>query len=538
MKISSSIFSSLQRVFADTLPKERLSENFVIAKNQRFSTQIACRLEDVFDDGVILPTAKLSVISGLENFSIKIRKVGLVPVKHRNLAVPESDSEDNCHYPGYVPDILYESNYATLRPLETQSFWLTIEPKSKITSNATIRLELSINGENHVIFDLGVAVIPIEIKCRKDFFCTTWLYSDALADYYKIDLFSDDYWRILENYFLNLVQHYQDTIYVPLFTPPLDGEKRNSQLLIVTPLANNDYKFDFSNVKQYIFLAKKCGFTQFEWCHLFSQWGAKYAPKIYFASGENVFSNNILGNSSEYQNFLLQLLAELHIFCLEYEILNKSIFHLSDEPRTEEHLQTYLENRQFLRLIAPWLKVADAFSENLPAIFKAIDLPIPNIAASKDFIAAKRDFAVYFCCGPRGKFLQRFLDTPLSKVAMSGFLFFRFGVKGFLHWGGNYWYQAHSQKLIDPFTVSDGNAPIELNWAHGDPFVIYPGEDGNALDSIRWEIFAEALQDYALLQTLGISIDDCRLDTLIAFDDFPFSSETINNLRREILLCH
>ena len=37
----------------------------------------------------------------------------------------------------------------------------------------------------------------------------------------------------------------------------------------------------------------------------------------------------------------------------------------------------------------------------------------------------------------------------------------------------------------------------------GDPFVVYPGPDG-PVDSLRWEVFAASLQDYALLQEAGV----------------------------------
>ncbi len=55
--------------------------------------------------------------------------------------------------------------------------------------------------------------------------------------------------------------------------------------------------------------------------------------------------------------------------------------------------------------------------------------------------------------------------------------------------------------------------------------MVYPGENG-PLDSIRWEVFSESLQDYALLQTLGISRES--LSEIRNFEDFPKSAEWIN----------
>ena len=38
---------------------------------------------------------------------------------------------------------------------------------------------------------------------------------------------------------------------------------------------------------------------------------------------------------------------------------------------------------------------------------------------------------------------------------------------------------------------------------------------------MRWEIFGESLQDYRLLQTLGIDRGDRRLASLRSFEAFP-----------------
>ena len=114
------------------------------------------------------------------------------------------------------------------------------------------------------------------------------------------------------------------------------------------------------------------------------------------------------------------------------------------------------------------------------------------------------------------------MDTPLAKIAMHGFLFYRWPFKGFLHWGFNYWNVSQTRTLIDPFMTSDGKA-WPRGWAYGDTFYIYPGEKG-PVDSIRWEIFAEALQDYALLQTLGVGRDTSFMKDVKSFSDFPKDS--------------
>ena len=116
---------------------------------------------------------------------------------------------------------------------------------------------------------------------------------------------------------------------------------------------------------------------------------------------------------------------------------------------------------------------------------------------------------------------------------MSGWLFYRLGGRGFLHWGFNYWHKMEKEEIGDPF--HDASNGLYPDIPYGDPFMIYPGKDG-PLDSIRWEVFAESLQDYAVLQTAGVNPDDALLADIKTYADFPKSEGWIRKTVDEILL--
>lgn len=86
--------------------------------------------------------------------------------------------------------------------------------------------------------------------------------------------------------------------------------------------------------------------------------------------------------------------------------------------------------------------------------------------------------------------------------------------------------------MIDPFDEQAGDA--WPGWAYGDTFVVYPGPDG-PIDSIRWEVFAESLQDYSLLQAAGVSPDDPILAQIEDYAQFPKNEDWIQTRRREVL---
>ncbi|NMC81236.1 MAG: DUF4091 domain-containing protein, partial [Armatimonadetes bacterium] len=94
------------------------------------------------------------------------------------------------------------------------------------------------------------------------------------------------------------------------------------------------------------------------------------------------------------------------------------------------------------------------------------------------------------------------------------------------------WNHPWTQTTVDPYREGDVN--MWPDWPYGDPFVVYPGPDG-PVDSIRWEVFAESLQDMALLKTVGIRADDPMLAEVQRYDEFPRTPAWINAARERLL---
>ena len=445
-----------------------------------------------------------------------------MPVPHHNTETPTDELDGVGLIPGYVPDPLFPDDTALAAPGEVTAFWITVCVSRDVKPGVkNVRVALTADGKKLPAMTATIIVSNVTLARRRDFRVTHWFYADALCDWYGVEPFERAFWPICRKYMANYADHGADTIYVPVFTPPLDGVKRPTQLLRVRRRDDGRYTFDWRLVRRWIAEAKKCGLRHFEWTHLFTQWGAKHAIRIYEKRDRK---NRLLwkpttgATSKTYHTFLAQFLPALERFLRTEKLMERSYFHVSDEPHGDEHLANYRKARAMLKELAPWMKVMDALSDIRLARLGLVDTPIPSIRVARRFVEEGIPSWVYFCCGPRGRHLNRLLDTPLAKIRMSGWLFYRFGFGGFLHWGYNYWYKSQTRQMIDPFTVSDGlRWP---GWAHGDPFVVYPGPDG-PIDSIRWEVFSESLQDYALLQTLGIERNDRMLGALKDFDDFP-----------------
>ncbi len=488
-----------------------------------------------------------------------VRRVGYVPMWNHTADVPMKEQDGVGFIPGLVPDPLYPGNSITSGPWGNQSFWITVKvPKDVKPGLRTLTVHLKpagAKGDIDAKMNVNIDVRELVVKPRRGFPVTHWWNADCIYDWYKVEPFGGEWFKLTKNYLTNMVEHGSDMVFVPLFHHRREVVERPSQLLIVTSPQPGKYKFDWTRVRRFVSMARRCGFNYFEWPHF---WHMKITPqgaitaaaepqRIYLTGSDKpklIVADDYPAAGEDYVQFLKQFLPEFHKFLMEEKLLDVSYFHVSDEPGgSEDDIARYRAVRDLLKDIAPWTqgKVIDAMSDVQYGKMHLIDGPVPNVAAAKAYLDAGIPHWVYYCCGPRGEHLNRFFDTPLSKIRMSGWLFYRLRALGFLHWGYNFWYvmdlgfNSVHQSLIDPFT--DGAAGTTAGGEgepYGDSFVVYPGENG-PIDSIRWEVFAESVQDYAILQTAGIKPDDPLLQNLKDYADFPKSEEWISNALKTIL---
>lgn len=140
-----------------------------------------------------------------------------------------------------------------------------------------IELQLIKEGEVVCSAKQKVTVIGTELP-KLDIMHTEWMHADCLADYYHVEVFSEEHWKLLENYFQEYVKRDCNMMLTPLFTSPLDtaiGLERTTCQLIDVEVKDGEYVFGFEKLKRWIDLCKKCGIEYFEMSHLFSAMGSK-----------------------------------------------------------------------------------------------------------------------------------------------------------------------------------------------------------------------------------------------------------------------
>ena len=526
--------SSLQRVFLDGRCDLTEHNCDSVLKGERYSYQIAYKSSEKF-------FAEIVIDSPLSQF-ITVRSVGNVPSE---LPVYESDCEFcERNEPGLFPDVLFpiENNRVLIKRQNYYALWITVDlPKDTDAGDYEIKIKLKKDGEtiSENIFGLHVinAVLP-----EQRLIYTQWFHSDSIANYYKIPVFCEKFWALVESFIKAAVHTGVNMLLTPVFTPPLDteiGGERLTVQLVDVKLENGKYSFGFDRFIRWVRLAQKCGIKYFEISHLFSQWGAKYTPKIVAevnGSQKRIFGWETSADSIEYAEFLSAFIPQLIKVIRSLGIEKSTFFHISDEPN-EDQIESYSMAK---RTVAPLLEdfpIIDALSDYSFYESGIINNPIPCTNDIESFI--EKGFPhpwTYYCCGQGGKLSNRFFGMPLSTTRIIGFQLFKYGIEGFLQWGFNFYNSQYSLRSIDPFAVTDADSAFPS----GDSFTVYPGKSG-AIESVRSEVFFQALQDMRALTLLCDRIGKKRTIAaveadfgIITFFDYPRGTEKMLNLRKSV----
>lgn len=554
MKLEMKLLSSLEKVFQDQAPQEQadlpMPSGF---ENETLSFQAAYCLRE-WDTWVDMRVEIDSPIADC----VHVRQVQQVPVK---FAIYDDHDDDFLRTdPGMYPDLLREIRLASLYafPNRWGSVWIDVKPDSAVPGvyPITVKLIKEAGGKR---FDepsgqvLGertqlVEILPGKLPPQK-LMHTKWFYCDTLANYYKMPVFSEEHWRVIENFVRKAVEGGINMILMPTHTPPINtyigGERLTTQLVGIT-LENGQYHFDMTNVRRWIAMCRRCGVTYYEVAHLFTQWGSQHAPKIMARVDgveQRIFGWETDSQSGEYRAFLEAYLPALDQVFREEGVADKVRWHISDEP-SENNLPFYLAGKALVQRVLPEAIIMDALEDVQFYTRGVVEHPVAPVHTAEDFVrAGVPGLWLYYSCDDYVDVCNMFIAMPSARSRIFAAQLFKYNIEGFLHWGYNFYNTARSQYAVDPYhtTDADGRYPA------GDAFQVYPGEDGMPEESIRMAVFAHALQDLRAYEWLAeltsrehvLALMEDGLSQPITFRQYPRSQRYILELRsrvnREIL---
>lgn len=532
--------SSMEKVRSTDFSDFKEVKSRKVMKGERVSYQLVLRA----------PEDMLGVLSVDAPFDVKLFRVKEVYADAPVTEIFESNEDYITKEPGFIPDVLIpmeECNNNITISKKNVVVWVKFDiPEDIKAGKYTVKINFRLRAMFPIITDEFDDSSEFEVEvidsCIPDngIPYTRWFYADCIADAHNVEIYSEEHWNLIESYIEKATDSGINMILVPVHTPPLDTEVNTARpcvQLVDIEKVGDTYNFNFDKFHRFIAICKKHGVKYYEIAHLFTQWGAKSAPNIEVT--ENgvktlMFGWHVDAGSDLYVNFLKQYIKAVHDALEDEGIADNAYFHVSDEP-TLENMEAYAAAKNIIKPLIGNSKTLDALSHVEFYEKGLVEYPVTAIAEMNKFLEYNIDTQwTYYCCGPQQVYPNSFLAMPSSRVRVLGFMLYKFNIKGFLHWGYNFYNAARSRYHINPYltTSADGAFPS------GDGYIVYPGKNG-AYSSIRGEVIRQAFEDVkicrALEEKIGreavVAMIDKAAGAELKFDVYPSDNEFLEGLR-------
>ena len=537
MSLELRVLTHLDKVFLDEAPLE-CTTSFQGFENEKIDFQLAFRtMDDVRHE------MQLNIHSPFAQY-ITVRQVKQVPVAFPMYA----HATDDClrTEAGLFPDLLTAVQPHALHASRSWScLWFRLDPRGNINPGV-YPVELTLHNDALGIREtrrVQIEILPGQLP-EQTLIHTKWFHCDSIAQYYGVDVFSQRHWQLIENQILCAVENGINMILMPVHTPPLDtrkgGERLTTQLVDIT-VENGVYHFGMDKVRRWIHMCKRCGVKYYEAAHLFTQWGARHAPKIMATvDGEEqrIFGWDTDAAGEAYGTFLRAYIPALRRVFEEEGIADHVYWHISDEP-SEAQIADYRQARAQVDVLLQGCRIMDALSDYSFYEQGLVPMPIPANDAIEPFLQHQvPGLWTYYCCVQTHKVSNMFIAFPSYRNRILGVQLFKYHIEGFLQWGFNFYNSQYSDYPIDPYLTTDADGWVPA----GDPFQVYPGNDGKPEESIRMAVTMQALQDLRAFNLLAqltshadvVALIDGISGEPVTFTSYPRSNDYLLQLRQRV----
>lgn len=394
--------------------------------------------------------------------------------------------------PARFPDCLAEDRECDLAKGALKAVYLTLRiPKDAEPGQYQGQVSAGA-GSAQASLPIRLEVYPLTLPDQRHVMVTEWFSTSQFKKHHGIDSADTERFKtLLRAYAENMAEHRQNVFRVSL------------GLIQSVITADGELRPDFSTFDRWAQVFWDTGRmdlleTGFVASHGEGGWSS---PEIRLDGAsvkeESTGKQKRLAAEEYLPRFLPALVEHLR----EKNWLDKTIFHICDEP-ANHNVIAWREASDFVHRHAPQLRRVDAIET--PHCLGRLEVWVPKLdhlaTWQNAYEAAQRQgnelwfYTVGIFQG--GSLMNKTVDVPLIESRLMHWLNYRYGLKGYLHWGFNAWTE-------DPW-----NAPGKHR---GDGWHVYP-KPGGLLNSLRWEQMRNGLQDYECLWLLEDKIARIRAE--------------------------
>jgi hypothetical protein len=484
--------SDLVRIFEDgyNCPEPQDSIEIFGIRNEYVSAQCVIKAnQDLQNVTVSLsPLQNTSSSASIPADAVEWNFVGSIPIEQNTPKYRKTDLIRTA--PAQFPDYLAEEKKVAVKKGGYKAVYLTIKiPRNTEPGDYKGKVIVKAD-EADVSLPLHLKVYPLTLPDQRHLMVTEWYSTGNFKKFHNIDSSdSQRFYDMLKIYAENMAGHRQNVFRVSL------------GLITSKQAADGSLKFDFSKFDK--------------WADTFWETGCMDLLETGFVArfGEGGWSSNeVLLRDFRVQvestgkrisltgeEFLPRFLLAFENHLREKGWLAKTVFHIADEP-SNHNIMKWREASQFVHKYAPALRRMDAIETT--HCFDRLEIWVPKLDHLATWLNAFKkaqnqgNELWFYTVGifQKGSYPNKTVDVPLIESRILHWLNYRFGLKGYLHWGFNSW-------TDDPF-----KAPGQHR---GDGWHVYP-KKGGLINSLRWEQMRNGIQDYEYLCMLEDKISKIK----------------------------
>jgi len=476
--------SDLVRIFEDGYncpePQEAL-EIFGI-RNEHVSAQCVIKAnQDIRNvTASVSPLRHVERSASLPASTIGWNFVGSIPIADNTPKYRTTDLIRSA--PARFPDYLAEEKEVYIKKGNYKAVYLTIRiPRNAEAGDyegaVTIKTE---SGDKFL--PLHLTVYPLTLPDERHLMVTEWYTTSSFKKFHDIDTSdSKRFYEMLKVYAENMAEHRQNVF-------------RISLNLIISKLDDRGkLKFDFSTFDKWAEIFWNTGYMNLLETGFVARfgeggWSSREIVLRDFRVQQQSTNRTVTIPGRE---FLPQFLPALENHLREKGWLEKTVFHIADEP-SNHNVMSWREASDYVHRYAPALRRIDAIETT--HCFDRLEIWVPkldHLATWYDVYqkAQSQGYELWFYTVgifQKGSYPNKTVDVPLIESRILHWLNYRFGLKGYLHWGFNHW-------TDNPYLTPGRH--------RGDGWHVYPKKNG-LINSLRWEQMRNGIQDYEYLWML------------------------------------
>lgn len=464
-------------------------------------------------------------------------RVQAVWVNDGETPLPEPAADVQLRWVGYVPDDqgnmvgdpLLTAETQTLGANETRAVWITINT-SAASKPGTYRLAVSLYRqegwdaeETIASCTLTVTVHDVTLPNPADysFYLDLWQHHSRWADYYGVPRWSERHWSIIETFAKELATGGQKAITVIASDAPWAGQAcwdvpeypfafYEYNMIGVYRAPDGNLRCDFGVFDRLIETYQAVGIDrEIQIFGLFGVWHPKFGAPIadypdpirVRVFDETTRSYDFIRTKAELAQYIRLIIKHLK----ERGWYDQARF-VADELGDRARFNACLA---FLRSIEPNIRlklacnapsVMDEFMNDILDWVPNLNCLTVDSTVTERLIRQVKErggrMSWYVCWRP--PYPNTLFTSPSYESRLIGWLTYWFGIDGFLRWAFAAW-------APDPLK--------KPNWKFtpGDLLLVYPGEDGKPMSSVRWELLKQGIQEYEMLRMLHRRCEETAL---------------------------